>query len=81
MERHRIQITEAMLIICLMLTAGVICFEYEFGGSISGEKKIDFQEAIALGVIFISCILYFLWRRIVEQEHEISRRVAGRWIR
>jgi len=77
MKRHRVEIREAMLIIYLMLAAGIIAFEYDFSGSLSGDKQIDFQEAIALGVLFIGCTLYFLWRRIVEQEREIARRIAA----
>ncbi|MEO9230883.1 MAG: EAL domain-containing protein [Devosia sp.] len=75
MNRHRVGVREAILIVCLVFTAGLVAFEYEFGTSISGEKQINFQEMIGLGFLFVGCIVYFGWRRLIEQEREIERRV------
>lgn len=77
MHRHRVGIREAVLIICLVLAAGLIAFEYDFLSSIPGEKKIDFQEMIGLGLLFVGGTIYFGWRRMVEQEREIERRIAA----
>ena len=77
MNRHRVGIREASLIIGGVFMAGLVVFEYEFGGSISGGKQIDFQEAIGLGILFAGCTVYFAWRRMVEQEREIMRRIAA----
>jgi diguanylate cyclase (GGDEF)-like protein len=77
MNRHRIGIREAVLIVCVVITVGFLVFEYDFGDSISESKRIDFQEAIGLGILFIGCIVYFGWRRMLEQEREIARRVAA----
>jgi diguanylate cyclase (GGDEF)-like protein len=77
MNRHRVVIDEAALIICFVITVGFVFFEYDFGESVSGDKRIDFQEAIGLTTLFIGCIVYFGWRRMVEQEREIARRIAA----
>src|SRR5450432_3490700 len=77
MNHHRVGIRETILIICAVLTVGLVFFEYDFGGSISGDKQIDFQEAIGLGLLFIGSTFYFGWRRMVEQEREITRRIAA----
>lgn len=77
LNRHRVGIREAILIIGVMFTAGLVAFEYEFSDSISGDKRIDFQEMIVLGVVFVGCIVYFGWHRMVEQESEIARRIAA----
>ena len=77
MNRHRVGIREAVLIICAMFTAGLVVFEYEFGDSISSDKQVDFQEMIGLGILFVGCTVYFGWRRMLEQEREIARRIAA----
>jgi diguanylate cyclase (GGDEF)-like protein len=77
MNRHRVGIREAVLIICIVFAAGFVAFEYEFGSSISGDKQVDFQEMVGLGVLFVGCTIYFGLRRMVEQEREIERRVAA----
>jgi predicted signal transduction protein with EAL and GGDEF domain len=76
-NRHRVGIGEAVLIICVVFIAGFVVFEYEFGDSISGEKQVDFQEMIGLGILFVGCTICFGWRRIVEQEREIVRRITA----
>ena len=77
MNRHSVSIREAILIVCVVLTVGLVFFEYDFSDSISGDKRIDFQEAIGLGILFVGCTVYFGWRRMVEQEREIARRIAA----
>jgi diguanylate cyclase (GGDEF)-like protein len=77
MNRHRVGIREAVLIICIVFGAGFVVFEYEFGSSISGDQQVDFQEMVGLGVLFVGCTIYFGFRRMVEQEREIERRVAA----
>jgi diguanylate cyclase (GGDEF)-like protein len=77
MNRHRVGIHEAVVIVCVMFTAGFVVFEYEFGDSISGDKRVDFQEMVGLGILFVASIVYFGWRRMVEQEREIARRIAA----
>ena len=77
MQRHRVGIREVVLIICVVFTAGLIVFEFDFGESMSGDKRIDFQEMIGLGAIFVGCMVYFGLRRMVEQEREIARRIAA----
>ena len=76
-NRHRVGIREATLIIFLVFAAGFIVFEYDFSDSIAHDKRIDFQEAIGLGILFIACTVYFGWRRMIEQEREIERRIAA----
>lgn len=77
MNRHRVGIREAVLIICVVFAVGFAVFEYEFGDSISGDKQVDFQEMIGLGILFVGCTIFFGWRRMVEQEREIERRIAA----
>jgi diguanylate cyclase (GGDEF)-like protein len=77
MNRHRVGIGEAALIICIVITVGIVFFEYDFGESFSGDKRIDFQEAIGLAILFIACTVYFGWHRMVEQEREIVRRITA----
>jgi diguanylate cyclase (GGDEF)-like protein len=76
-RRHRVGLREAIVIICVVVAAGFLAFEYNFSGSISDGKKIDFQEAIGLGILVIGCVVYLGWRRMVEQEGEIARRIAA----
>ena len=42
-----------------------------------GDKRIELQEAIGLGILFVVGIIYFGWRRMAEQEREITRRIAA----
>jgi diguanylate cyclase (GGDEF)-like protein len=77
MNRHRVGVREAFLIICIVFTAGFFAFEFEFGNSFSGEKQIDFQEMLALGILIVGGIVYLGWRRLIEQEREIERRIAA----
>jgi len=77
MNRYRVGISDAVLIICLVFAAGFVVFEFEFGGSISDEKQVTFQEMIGLGILFVGCVVYFGWRRLLEQEREIARRIAA----
>jgi diguanylate cyclase (GGDEF)-like protein len=77
MNRHRVGIREAALIIFVIFVAGLIAFEYDFSNSVTTDKRVDFQEMIGLGIIFVCCVAYFGWRRLVEQEKEIARRIAA----
>jgi diguanylate cyclase (GGDEF)-like protein len=77
MNRHRVGIREAVLIVCVVFGAGFVAFEYDLSSSISSDKQIDFQEMIGLGLLFVGCTIYFGLRRIFEQEREIERRVAA----
>lgn len=77
MQRHRVGIREVVLIICVVFTASLIVFEFDFGESMSGDKRIDFQEMIGLGAIFVGCMVYFGLRRMIEQEREIARRIVA----
>lgn len=77
MKHHRVGIRDAILVIGAILGAGFIAFEYDFSGGMPTDKRIEFQEAIALGAVFIAAIAYFGWRRMAEQEREIARRIAA----
>jgi diguanylate cyclase (GGDEF)-like protein len=77
MQRHRVGIREAGVIILAISTLGFAAFEYSFVDNIASDKKIDFQEAVALGILFIGGMVFFGWRRLLEQEYEIERRIAA----
>ncbi|MCF8478051.1 MAG: EAL domain-containing protein [Pseudolabrys sp.] len=76
-NRQRPGLTETAALAGTIFALGAIAFEYEFSDSLTHDKKIDFQEAIALGVVYVACTIYFGWRRMIEQEREIERRVAA----
>jgi diguanylate cyclase (GGDEF)-like protein len=76
-KRHRVGLREAIVIICVVLAAGFLAFEYNFSGNITNDKQIDFQEALGLGILVIGCVVYLGWRRMIEQEREIARRIAA----
>jgi diguanylate cyclase (GGDEF)-like protein len=76
-SRHRVTIRDAVLISLVVILAGFMAYEFDFAGNFDEDKRIEFQEAIALGVILMATLIYFAWRRIAEQEREIARRVAA----
>jgi hypothetical protein len=67
-RHHRVSLRDAVLVAGTIVTAGLIAFEYDFGGAVPEDKRIEFHEAIALAVIVISGLIYFGWRRMTEQE-------------
>jgi diguanylate cyclase (GGDEF)-like protein len=77
MRHHRVNLRDAGLLAGTIIAAGVIAFEYDFSGTLPQDKRIEFQEAIALGIVVILGVVYFGWRRMVEQEREIARRIAA----
>ena len=77
MRHHRVSLLDAGLFAGTIIAAGVIAFEYDFSGTLPQDKRIEFQEAIALGIVVIFGIVYFGWRRVIEQEREIARRIAA----
>jgi len=76
-RHHRVSLRDAVLVAGTIMTAGLIAFEYDFSGAVQDDKRIEFQEAIALAVLVISGLIYFGWRRMTEQEGEIARRIAA----
>lgn len=77
MVRHQIRIRDAALAVALVFTAGFVAFEYEFSGNFGGEKAIQFQEMIALGVLFVAVVGFLAFQQMMAQEHEIARRIAA----
>jgi diguanylate cyclase (GGDEF)-like protein len=77
MKYHRVSILEAFVIVVGTLGTGYVAFEFDFTGGMPDDKRIELQEAIGLGTVFIAAMFYFGWRRIAEQEHEIARRIAA----
>jgi diguanylate cyclase (GGDEF)-like protein len=76
-RHHRVSLRDAALVIGAVLIAGFVAFEYDFSGALPQDKRIEFQEAIALGVLVIVGFIYFGGRRMAEQEREIARRIAA----
>jgi diguanylate cyclase (GGDEF)-like protein len=60
-----------------MLIAGLLGFELSLSGKLEDDKRIEFQEAVVLAGLLILAVLFFGWRRMVEQEREITRRIAA----
>ena len=77
MRHHRVSLQDAGLLAGAIIVAGLVAFEYDFSGTLPHDKRIEFQEAIALGAVTILGIIYFGWRRMIEQEREIARRIAA----
>jgi diguanylate cyclase (GGDEF)-like protein len=75
--RHRVTILDAALITTVIAIAGFIAFEFDFAGNVDEDKRIELQEAVTLGIIIMLAIFYFGWRRMAEQEQEITRRIAA----
>ena len=66
MRHHRVSLLDAGLFAGTIIAAGVIAFEYDFSGTLPQDKRIEFQEAIALGIVVIFGIVYFGWRRVID---------------
>jgi diguanylate cyclase (GGDEF)-like protein len=75
--RHHRSFRDGGFIIGIIAAAGLIAFEYDFSGEMQDDKKIEFQELLALGALVVFSVFYFGWRRMVEQEREIGRRIAA----
>lgn len=75
--RHRVNIQDAWLIIGIMTVAALVAFEFDYRGDLSQDKRIDFEEMLALGALITLGILIFAYRRMSEQEREIARRIAA----
>jgi hypothetical protein len=75
--RHRVSIQDIALVLGVMLLAGFIAFEFSFVDNLSADKRVEFEELIALAGILIVAVSLFGWRRMVEQEREIARRIAA----
>src|ERR1700681_990571 len=75
--RHRVTILDAVLITTVIAIAGFIAFEFDFAGNVDEDKRIELQEAVTLGIVIMLAIFYFGWRRMAEQEQEITRRIAA----
>jgi diguanylate cyclase (GGDEF)-like protein len=75
--RHRIGIRDGGLLVGIVVTAGLIAFEYDISGNLDDDKRVEFRELLALAALVTFSIFFFGWRRMVEQEHEIERRVAA----
>src|SRR5689334_13041759 len=76
-KRHFLSFRDAAILIALVLTVGYLAYQYDFSGSLAADKRIEFQEAIGLGIVFVLSLAFFGWRRINEQEHEIERRIVA----
>src|SRR5690349_4885481 len=76
-KTHIVSLRDAALLIGAVLAVGIVAFEYDFSGNGLDDKRIELQEAIGLGVVFVSAMLFFGWWRIAEQEREIARRIAA----
>jgi diguanylate cyclase (GGDEF)-like protein len=75
--RHRFTIQDVAFVIGIILLAGFGAFEFSFAGSISDDKRIEFEEMLIVGAIIVVAILYLGWRRVRDQEREINRRIAA----
>lgn len=75
--RHRRSFRDGALVVGVVAAAGLIAFEYDLSGDMQDEKKVEFQELLALGCLVIFSVFYFGWRRMLEQEGEIVRRIAA----
>lgn len=75
--RHRVSIQDAWLVIGTMCAVAFIGFEFDFAGDLSDDKRINFEEMLALGGVTALAILMFAYRRMVAQEREIARRIAA----
>jgi diguanylate cyclase (GGDEF)-like protein len=75
--RHRITIQDGAFVLGVILLAGFGAYELSFTGSIEADKRVEFEEMLLLGALIIVSILYLGWRRVRDQEREISRRIAA----
>jgi diguanylate cyclase (GGDEF)-like protein len=75
--RNRVTLQDAAFVIGIILLVGLAAFEYSFTGSVQEDKRIDFEEMLALGALVVVSVLYLGWRRVRDQEREISRRIAA----
>jgi diguanylate cyclase (GGDEF)-like protein len=77
MVRHRVGIRETLLLAGLLVFAGLVALQFEFGGASDSDMTIDLYEAMVIGACLLAVIFYLGWRRIADQEREIRRRTAA----
>jgi len=77
MLRHRVTIQDAAFVIGVVLLVGFGAYEFSFTGSVQADKRIEFEEMLILGAMIVIGILYLGWRRVMDQEREIRRRIIA----
>jgi diguanylate cyclase (GGDEF)-like protein len=75
--RHRLSIQDAAFAIGIILLVGLGIYEFSFTGSIEADKRVEFEEMLLFGALVVISILYLGWRRVRDQEREISRRIEA----
>jgi diguanylate cyclase (GGDEF)-like protein len=75
--RHRFGIRDAVLAIALILLLGLAAYEYSFIGAVQDERRIEFEEMLVLTAVVVGVVVYLGWRRVVDLEREIRRRLGA----
>jgi diguanylate cyclase (GGDEF)-like protein len=75
--RHRFTIQDGAFVIGVILLAGFGAYEFSFLGSVEADKRVEFEEMLILGALIVIAVLYLGWRRVRDQEREISRRIVA----
>lgn len=76
-RRNRIAAQDIALAIGIILLTGFVAYEATLTGSIPSEKRLEFEEMLAVGAFIVATLLYLGWRRVRDQEREIGRRMAA----
>lgn len=76
-RRNRIAAQDIALAIGIILLTGFVAYEATLTGSIPSEKRLEFEEMLAVGALIVATLLYLGWRRVRDQEREIGRRMAA----
>ncbi|MGN6101171.1 MAG: diguanylate cyclase domain-containing protein, partial [Devosia sp.] len=72
--RHRVSLIEAATIIAVIFTAAMLALFFEIDGSISNTPAVEPAELATLGFLLVCGLGYFVWRRLIAQEREITAR-------
>ncbi|HVX82565.1 MAG TPA: EAL domain-containing protein [Devosiaceae bacterium] len=72
--RHRVSLIEAATIIAVIFTAAMLTLLFEIDGSISNTPAVEPAELATLGFLLVCGLGYFVWRRLIAQEREITAR-------
>ena len=79
--RHRVSIRDGFILVLITLAATFYAFEFDvFHGenqATTHRLKLELDEILALGGLFIAGLLVFSLRRLSEQRRETGRRLAA----
>ena len=75
--RHQLLVRDGSLFIAIIGASAAVAFLFDLSGRWSRRPQIELDELLILGIIFGAGVAWFGWRRILEQEQEISAKTLA----